>query len=88
MGIELRAAEQLEDPLLHALRDDMLQALRLFVNLVPAVAEDLDQEHLQEPVVAHELQGDPPAFARQLLAAVPVVLDQALGGQPGHHLAD
>ena len=58
-GVQLGTAEQLEDPLLHALRDDMLQTLGLVVHLVPAVAEDLDQEHLEQAVVADELQGRP-----------------------------
>src|SRR6266851_3263182 len=55
--VELRAAEQLEDSLLHPLRD-------------------------------HMLEGHLPALARQLLTAVPVVLDQALCLQPRDHLAD
>src|ERR1700686_1109460 len=54
--IELRAAEQLEDPLLHPLGDDVLEPFGLVVDLVPAIAEDLDEEHLQEAVVADELQ--------------------------------
>src|SRR5713226_1040091 len=86
--VELRAAEQLEDSLLHPLRDHMLEALRLLVNLVPAVAEHPDEEHLQEPVVPDQLEGHLPALARQLLTAVPVVLDQALCLQPRDHLAD
>jgi hypothetical protein len=47
VGIELRAPQQLEDPLLHSFRDDVLQALSLVVNLIPAVAENLDEEHLE-----------------------------------------
>ena len=66
----------------------MLQALGLVVHLVPAVAEHLDEEHLEQAVVAHELEGDLAALAGQLLAAVAVVLDEALGGQARDHLAD
>jgi hypothetical protein len=58
------------------------------VDLVPAVAEHLDQEHLEEAVVADELEGYLPAFAGELLASVAVVLDQALGRKAVDHLAD
>ncbi len=57
----------------------MLEALGLVVDLVPRVAEDLDQEDLQQAVVADELERDLATLPRQLLAAVPVVLDEALG---------
>ena len=80
-------AEELEDALLHPLRDDVLQPLRLVVDLVPAVAQDLDEEHLEEAVVADELEGDLATFAGQLLAAVLVVLDHPLRRQTGDHLA-
>jgi len=36
----------------------------------PGVAEDLDEEHLEQAVVADELEGDLAAFACELLAAV------------------
>src|SRR6266571_2387854 len=88
MRVQLRPAEQLEDSSFHPLRDHVLEALGLVVDLVPRVAQHLDQEHLEQAVVADELEGDLPAFLCQLLAAVPVVLDQALGGEPGDHLAD
>src|SRR5713101_7418498 len=88
VGVQLRPAEQLEDSSLHPLRDHVLESLGLVVDLVPAVAEHLDQEHLEQAVVADQLEGDLPSFLRELLAAVPVVLDQALGGEPRHHLAD
>src|SRR5438045_1929134 len=58
MRIEPRTAEQIEDALLHTLGDHVLEAFRLVVDLVPAVAQDLDQEHLQQPVVADQLEGD------------------------------
>src|SRR5690348_10480523 len=85
--VQLRPPEQLEDPGLHSLGDEVLEALRLVVDLVPGIAENLDQEHLQEPVVPNQLQGDLPAFTRQLLAAVAVALDEALGAQAPDHLA-
>src|SRR5712692_1659455 len=61
----------------------MLESLCLFVDLVPAVAEHLDEEHLQEAVMADELEGDLPALACQLLPAVPILRDE-----PRDHLAD
>ena len=85
--VELRPAEELEDASLHGLGDHVLEALGLLMDLVPAVAEHLDQEHLEQPVMAHELERDLSAFACQLLAAIPVVLDQSLGIQSGDHLA-
>ena len=88
MGVELGTPEELEDPLLHPLRHHVLEPFGLVVHLVPAVAEHLDQEHLEQAVVPHQLEGDLPALAGQLLAAVAVVLDQALGGEAGDHLAD
>src|SRR2546425_2849045 len=88
VGVELRPAQQLEDALLHPLRDHMLEALRLVVDLVPAVAEHADQKDLQQAVMADQLQGDFAAVRSELLAAVAVVFDQALGRQAGDHLAD
>ena len=88
MGIELGAAQELEYPLLHAFRDDVLQAFGLVVHLVPRVSEHLDEEHLEQPVMPHELERDLAALAGQLLAAIAVVLDEALGTQARDHLAD
>ena len=65
----------------------MLEALGLFVDLVPAVAEHLHEEHLEKPVVANQLEGDLPTLFGQLLAPIAVVLDQALGDETAHHLA-
>src|ERR1700730_14426494 len=88
LPIELGPSEQLEDPRLHPLRHDVLQTLGLVVPLVPAVSEHLHQEHLQKPVMSHELERDLSALFGQLLAAVAVVLDKTLGGEAGDHLAD
>src|SRR6202171_4500328 len=84
----LPAAEQSEDPLLHPFGNHMLEALRLVVDLVPAVAEDLDEEHLQEAVVPDELERHLAALTRELLAPVAVVLDETLGSESRDHLAD
>src|ERR1700674_637474 len=87
MGIELGTSEQLEDSLLHPLGHHVLEPFGLVVHLVPAVTEHPDQEHLEQPVVADKLEGDLPALASELLAAVPVVFYEALGGETGDHLA-
>jgi hypothetical protein len=85
--VDLGASEELEDARLHALGDDVLEALGLLVHLVPAVAEDLDQEHLEQAVMADELDRDAPSLPRQLLAAVTVVLYQPLRRESRNHLA-
>src|SRR6266705_3417236 len=46
--VQLRPAEQLEDSSLHPLRDHVLESLGLVVDLVPGVAQHLDQEHLAD----------------------------------------
>src|SRR5713226_8840899 len=56
VGVELGPAQQVKDALLHPLGDEVLQTLSFLVNLVPAVAKHLDEEHLQQPVMPHELQ--------------------------------
>src|SRR5437868_9824639 len=66
----------------------MLEALRLVVDLVPAVAENAHEKNLQQAVVPDQLQSDLAAVRSELLAAISVVLDQALRRQPGDHLAD
>ena len=88
VGIRVRAAAELKDPLLHAFRDHVLEALGFFVDLVPAVATDLDQEHLEQTVVAAELERCGPARTGQLLATVAIVIDETLSREPGDHLAD
>ena len=66
----------------------MLETLRLVVHLVPAVTEHLHQEHFQEAVMAHELEGDLATLSGELLPAVAIVFHEALGGEAGDHLAD
>ena len=87
VGVELGAPEELEDARLHALRDHVLESLSLFVHLVQAVAEHLDEEHLQQSVVPHQLERHLSPLPGQLLTAMAVVLDQALGREAGDHLA-
>src|SRR5262249_34072801 len=84
--VELRTAEELEDALLHPLRDHVLETLRLLMDLVERVAQHPDQEHLEQAVMPDQLEGHLPSFTGELLAAVAVVLDQSLGGEPDDHL--
>ena len=88
MRVEVGPPEELEDPLLHPLRDDVLEPLRLVVHLIPGIAEDLDQEHLQQSVMADQLEGDPPALLRQLLSPIAVVHNEAVLDEAPDHLAD
>ncbi|GAC1671062.1 MAG: hypothetical protein PVS3B2_12500 [Candidatus Dormibacteraceae bacterium] len=66
----------------------MLETLGLVMDLVQAVAEHLNKEHFEQAVMADELEGDLATLASQLLAAVAVVLYEALGAEAGDHLAD
>ena len=72
-----RLAELRRDALLEALGDVVLEAFGLGVHLVPRHAEVLDQEQLQQPVVAQHLERGSRAARRQHDAVVRLVLDQA-----------
>jgi len=76
VGIEARVAQVFGDALHEPLRDSVFQPLGLDVHLVPAKAQGLDQKQLEQPVIAHDLQGDALPGGRQPDAAVRLVLDQ------------
>ena len=63
------------------IRHRVLEHLGLVVHLVPAVAELVDQEGLQQPVPAHHRQRRSPARLGQGHRAVLLVVDQALLGE-------
>ena len=65
----------------------MLEALRLLVDLVPGVAQGLDQVHREKPVVPDHLDGDSFAPLGQLGAPIAVMADEAECGQLAEHLA-
>jgi hypothetical protein len=78
----------LRDSGLEALRDHVFEPLRLLVDLVPFVTQNLHEEGLKQPVVAEHLQRHPPPRFRQADAPVPGVLHQTELGEPAHHLGD
>ena len=66
----------------------MLEHLGLGVHLVPGHAEALDEEQLDEPVVADHLEGDAPAVLGEPHAAVALVLDEAERRELAQHPRD
>ena len=69
------------DPGHQAIRYRVFEHLGLVVHLVPAVAEFIDQEGLQQPVPAHHRQRRPPPRFGQGHRAILLVVDQALLGE-------
>jgi hypothetical protein len=80
--IDLRIAQNGRDAILETLRDEVLQALRFVVNLVPGVLQDIMQEKFQETVMTHQLPGAMFPCRRQTNSMMLFVLDQrrALNG--------
>ena len=64
-----------------AIRHRVLEHLGLVVDLVPAVAELVDEEGLQQPVPAHHRQRSSPPGLGQGHRAILLVVDQALFGE-------
>ena len=58
-------AEQLDQPRLDVVGDHVLPAPRLAVHLVPLEPDDVDEEALGQPVLAHDLLGQRPAALGQ-----------------------
>ena len=77
MGIVGGVAELARDQLLELLGEDVLEHLGLLVDAVPGDPEALDQVQLEQPVVAHHLERDPPAGLGQRHAVVGLVGHQA-----------
>ena len=82
-----RVAEQLEQAVLHALRDHVLPAARLDVYLLPRQLDDPYQQALGQPVLAHHPGGERPAVVAQREVPVPGHVHQAVPLHPGHRLA-
>lgn len=53
------------DAVLKLFRDEMLQSLRLFVNLVPGVIQNIVQEAFEQAMVANHFQGTLSAGTRK-----------------------
>ena len=86
MRVAGRVPHGLGNPGLEPLRNHVLEPLRLFVDLVPAVTQHLHEEGLEKPVMAKHLQRHPPPGIGQANAPVPGVLHQTELGEPAHHL--
>jgi len=69
-------AERLRNELLEILGDDVLQAIRLLMDLIPGEAEFLMQIQLKQPVVADDHEGDALTGRGEGDAAVLAILDQ------------
>jgi hypothetical protein len=75
--IELRIAELRGDPLGEPVRQHVLEQLRLLVDEVPRDVEHLDEQQLEQAVVAERAQRDAAALVGEADAAVALVLEQA-----------
>ena len=80
-GSVLGVAEGAVERRLELLRQHVLEPLGLDVHAVPGQAQRLGQVQLQQPVMAHQLDGDALAGVGQLGAVVALMLDQAHLGQ-------
>src|SRR4051794_6848553 len=76
VGVVRRIPERLVDPLLELLADHVLEPVGLVVDGVDVQAERLREVELEQPVVADHLERDLFAVARQVEAAVRLVLEQ------------
>ena len=81
-------AELGRDQLLELLGKHVLEHLRLGVDLVPAHAQALDEEELEQAVVPDHLERDEPPAVGQAHAAIRLVLDQAEPGELAEHPRD
>ena len=88
MRVDRRVAELRRDELLELLRERVLEHLGLGVHLVPGHAEALDEEQLDEPVVADHLERDAPAALGEPHAAVALVLDEPERRELAQHPRD
>src|SRR5579875_2048470 len=85
MGAGGRPPERVEQALLYLLGKVVLETRREAVSLLPAVAEHVGQETLDDTVPAHYGGSQPPSSWRQLDTLVGRVLDQPPRQQVLHH---
>ena len=81
-----RVVEQLEEPALDGLRHHVLPAARLGVDELPVEADDVGQQPLGEPVLAHHAGGQELALVGELEVAVALHGEQPVALHPGHGL--
>ena len=81
-------AEQGVEPVEHLVGDGVLQLLGLGVDAGPVHLQHVDEEGLDEPVLADDAQRHAPAVGRQAHAMPRLVLDEAAVGQRLDHGGD
>ncbi len=81
-----RVVEQLEEPALDGLRHHVLPAARFGVDELPVEADDVGQQPLGEPVLAHHAGGQELPLVGELEVAVALHGEQPVALHPGHGL--
>ena len=79
--------EQLDQAALDGLGHHVLPAAGLVVDELPVQADDVGEQPLGEPVLAHHPGGQPHALVGELEVAVALDGEQAVALHPGHGLA-
>ena len=79
--------EQLEQPPLDGLAHHVLPAARLLVDQLPVEADDVGEQALGEPVLAHHAHREAVALVGQLEVAVALDRQQTVALHPGDGLA-
>ena len=80
--------EHREDLALDPLGHDVLPAAGLVVDVLPLEPDDVDEQPLGEPVLAHDAGGEQAAVVGQLEVAVAGQAQQAVALHAGHRLRD
>ena len=80
VGIVRGIPQGLGDTLLEFFGDYMLQAIRLFVYLVPVVAQHLVEIHFEQAVMAQYLEGYLFTLGRQDYTTMLLIFQQWRGG--------
>ena len=88
VGIDFGAAEQFIDAVDEAVGDGVFELFGVSVDFIPAEAEGLNEEQLDESVSANDAGGELVAGGGELDAVVGSMFDEALGGELGEHAAD
>ena len=85
MRVERRVAELRGDQLLELLGEDVLEPLGLGVHLVPAHPQALDQEQLEQAMVANHLERDRAPALGQARTAIELMLDEPERNELAQH---
>ena len=76
IGIDLRISQDRGYPVLESLGDEMLRALRFFMDLIPGILQYVVQKKLQQPMVAHKFPSSALAGRGQPDSPVLLIHDQ------------